>query len=138
MKSDRFDFHMGEDFGSAIRLFLGSARQSVKVFVLRGFLETHILVLRSRQRQDSHQNGQNSGFAVEMTLGGTSGRILAEDLLPVPPSLETRTKRGFPHFHSDHGGGLLIATSPNPNKIGGAYRFLRRTVITLLPATLRL
>ena len=97
------------------------------MFVLRGFLETHILVLRSRQRQDSHQNGQNSGFAVEMTLGGTSGRILAEDLLPVPPSLETRTKRGFPHFHSDHGGGLLIATSPNPNKIGGAYRFLRRT-----------
>ena len=105
----------------------GSARQSVKVFVLRGFLETHILVLRSRQRQDSHQNGHNSGFAVEMTFGGTSGRILAEDLLPVPPSLETRTKRGFPHFHSDHGGGLLIATRPNPNKIGGAYRFLRRT-----------
>ena len=92
------------------------------MFVLRGFLETHILVLRSRQRQDSHQNGQNSGFAVEMTLGGTSGRILAEDLLPVPPSLETRTKRGFPHFHSDHGGGLLIATSPNPNKIGGGLQ----------------
>jgi hypothetical protein len=92
--------------------FLGSARQSVKVFVLRRFLETHILVVRSRQRQDSQ-------FAVEMTLGGTSGLILAEDLLPVPPSLETRTKRGFPYFHSDHGGGLLIATRPNPNKIGG-------------------
>src|SRR5208337_1134137 len=102
----------------------GSARQSVKVFVLRGFLETHTLVLRSRQRRDLHQNGQNSGFAAEMTLGGTYGGILVEDLLPVPPSLETRTKRGFPHFHSDDGGGLQTATRPNPTKIGGFYRFL--------------
>ena len=60
----------------------GSARQSVKVFVLRGFLETHILVLCSRQRQHSHQNGQNSEFAVEMTLGGTYSGILAEDCCP--------------------------------------------------------
>jgi hypothetical protein len=49
----------------------GSARQSVKMFVLREFLETHILVLCSCQRQHSHQNGQNSEFAVEMALGGT-------------------------------------------------------------------
>ena len=49
-----------------------------------------------------------------MTLGGTSGRILAEDLLPVPPSLETRTKRGFPHFHSDDRGGFLLAMETNP------------------------
>jgi len=48
-------------------------------------------------------------------------------LLPVPPSLETRTKRGFPHFHSDDDGGLLTATTPNPTKIGGSYRFLHRT-----------
>ena len=60
----------------------GSARQSVKVFVLRGFLETPILLLCSRQRQHSHQNGQNSEFPVEMTLGGTYRGILAEDCCP--------------------------------------------------------
>ena len=100
------------------------------MFVLHGFLETHILVFRSRQRRHLHQNGQNSGFAVEMTLGGTYGGILAEDLLPVPPSLKTRTKRGFTHFHSDDDGGLLTSTKPNPTKIGGSYRFLHRTVFT--------
>ena len=61
---------------------MGSARQSVKVFVLRGFLETHILVLRFRQRQQSPQNGQNFEFAVEMTLGGTDSGILADDCCP--------------------------------------------------------
>lgn len=60
----------------------GSARQSVKVFVLHGFLETHILVLCRRQRQHSHQNGQNSEFAVEMTLGGTYSGTFAEDSCP--------------------------------------------------------
>src|SRR5260370_41714291 len=55
-------------------------------------------------------------------------RNLGRRLLPVPPSLETRTKRGFPHFHSDDDGGLLTATTPNPTKIGGSYRFLHRTV----------
>ena len=106
---------------------LGSAQQSVKVCILRDFLETRILVLRSPLRRHLHQNGQNSGFAVEMTLGGTYGGSLAEDLLPVPLSLETRTKRGFPHFHSDDGGGLLTATRPSPTKIGASYRFLHRT-----------
>jgi len=40
--------------------------------------------------------------------------------------LETRTKRGFPHFHSDDDGGLLTATTPNPTKMG-SYRFPHRT-----------
>lgn len=52
-----------------------------------------------------------------MTLGGTHGGILAEDLLP--PGLGNRTKRGFPHFHSDGGSGLLTATRPNPTKTRG-------------------
>ncbi len=69
-----------EDLGKQWKM--GSARQSVKVLVLRGFLETHILVLCSRHRQHSHQNGQNSEFAVEMTLGGTYSGILAEDCCP--------------------------------------------------------
>jgi hypothetical protein len=41
--------------------------------------------------------------------------------------LETRNKRGFPHFHDDDGGWLLTATTTNPTKIGVSYRFLRRT-----------
>jgi hypothetical protein len=92
----------------------GSAQQSVKMCILRGFLETRTLVLRSAQRRHLHQNGQNCAFAVEVTLGGTYAGILAEDLLPVPPSLETRTKRGFPHFHSDDDGGLMTATRAQP------------------------
>ncbi len=40
------------------------------------------LVLCSRQRQHSHQNGQNSEFAVEMTLGGTYSGILPNDCCP--------------------------------------------------------
>src|SRR5258707_12345936 len=75
--------------------------------------------MRSRQTRRLQQNGQNLGFAVEMTLGGTYNGILADDLPPVPPSLETRTRHGFPHFHSDDGGGMLAATCPGPNKIGG-------------------
>jgi hypothetical protein len=67
------------DIGQQDEGYFGSARQSVRVFVLRGFLETHILVLCGRQRQHSHQNGQNSEFAVEMTLGRTDSGILAED-----------------------------------------------------------
>jgi hypothetical protein len=69
-------------YAKPLELKSGSARQSVKVFVLRGFLETHILVLCSRERQHSHQNGQNSEFTVEMTLEGTYSGILAEDCCP--------------------------------------------------------
>jgi hypothetical protein len=29
--------------------------------------------------------------------------------------LETRTKRGFPHFHSEDDGGLLTATNAQPH-----------------------
>jgi hypothetical protein len=54
-----------------------------------------------------------------MTLGGTDSGSLAEDCCPSPPSLETRTIRGFRHFHSDDGG-LLTATTSNPTKIGVA------------------
>ena len=76
-----------------------------KSVILRGFMETRILALRSAQRRHLHQNGQNCGFAVEMTLRGIYGAIFAEGLLVVPRSLGTRTKRGFPHSHSDYGDG---------------------------------
>jgi hypothetical protein len=70
--------------------------------------------MRSRQTRHLQQNGQNLGFAVEMTLGGTYNGILADDLPPVPPSLETRTRRGFPHFHSDDGGREVDSDMPRP------------------------
>src|SRR5260370_28279197 len=42
-------------------------------------------------------------------------RNLCRRLLPVPPSLETRTKRGFPHCHSEDDGELLTATNAQPH-----------------------
>jgi len=50
------------------------------MFVLRGFLETHILVLCTRQRQHSHQNGQNSEFAVEIVGSGNAEPLFPEIL----------------------------------------------------------
>lgn len=67
-------------------------------------------LMRSHRTRHLQQN------AVEMTLGGIYGGILADDLAPVPPSLETRNRRGFPHFHID---GMLTATCPGVNQIGG-------------------
>jgi hypothetical protein len=67
-----------------------------------------ILVLRSTQRRHLHQNGQNCKFAVEMTLRGTYGGLFAKDLSSVPRSLETRTRRGFLHSHSDYGDGYPV------------------------------
>jgi hypothetical protein len=66
--------------------------------ILRGFLKARIFVLLSNQRRHLHQNGQNCGFAVEMTLRGTYGGIFEEELLSIPRSLETRTKRGISTF----------------------------------------
>jgi hypothetical protein len=62
-----------------------------------------------------------------MTLRGTYGGIFAEDFLSVPRSLETRTNRGFPHFHSDYGAGTRFNRKADPAKIAGPVRFLNRT-----------
>jgi hypothetical protein len=97
--------------------------------ILRGFLKTRILALRSAQRRYLHQNGQDCGFSVEMTLRGIYGAIFAEDLLSVPRSLETRTKRGFPHSHSDYGDSSPVCPKAKPARIAGPVRFLHRTEI---------
>jgi hypothetical protein len=39
---------------------------------------------------------------VEMKLPGTYGGVFTKKLLSVPRSLETRTKRGFPHSQSGY------------------------------------
>ena len=67
--------------------------------ILPGFLEARIFVFISTQRDDIlHENGQNCGFAVEMTLRWIYGGIFTEELSSVPRSLETRTKRGVSTF----------------------------------------
>ena len=63
-----------------------------------------------------------------MTIRGTYGGIFAEDFLSVPRNLETRTNRGFPHFHSDYGAGTRFDRKADPAKIAGPVRFLHRTV----------
>src|SRR5580704_10475259 len=44
---------------------------------------------------------RNQGLAVEMTLRGRKSVILSARSSRCPRSLETRTERGFPHFHSN-------------------------------------
>jgi hypothetical protein len=48
---------------------------------------------------------RNQGLAVEMTLRGRKTVILTARSSRCPRSLETRTERGFPHFHSNGCGG---------------------------------
>jgi hypothetical protein len=49
-----------------------------------------------------------------MTLRGTYVGLFAKDLLSVPRSLETRTKRGFPHSHSDYDDGYPVWPESEP------------------------
>ena len=59
---------------------------------------------------------------------GAYGGNLSEDLLSVPESLGTRTKREFSHFRSDYGDGARFGRRANPTKIAGApVTFLHRT-----------
>ena len=44
---------------------------------------------------------RNQGLAVEMTLRGRKSVILTARSSRCPRSLETRTERGFPHFHGN-------------------------------------
>ena len=46
---------------------------------------------------------------------------------PRPPSLESRTERGFPHSHSDGCCWVINGKMPNPAKITGPHSFLCRT-----------
>ena len=84
------------------------------MFILRGFQETHILVLRGRQQTTFAPKWAKFQLRCGNDARWDRWRILAEDLLPVPPSLETRTKRGFPHFHSDYGDGTRFGRKSQP------------------------
>jgi hypothetical protein len=53
--------------------FLASEQESGKMCILRGFLAARIFVFSGTQRRHLHENGQNRGLAVEMTLRGTNG-----------------------------------------------------------------
>jgi hypothetical protein len=99
--------------------------------ILRGFLKVRIFVFSIVQRRHVHENGQNRRFAMEMTLRGTHRGSLYGEQSSVPRSLETRTKRGFPHFQSDYGDGTRFGRRPNPAKIAGPVGFLHRTQFIL-------
>ena len=59
-------------------------------------------------------------FAVEMARQGRSGGITNLRFLVRPRRLETRTERGFPHFHSNGGYcSLAHLKTPNPPKSRG-------------------
>src|SRR5450755_2815636 len=63
---------------------------------------------------------RNQGLAVEMTLRGRKSVILTARSSRCPRSLETRTERGFPHFHSNGcGGGPNLPKLQNPPKSQG-------------------
>ena len=64
---------------------------------------------------------------MEMTLRGEISRTLPTDS-PVPRSLETRTKRGFPHSHSDDYSDGQFDEGPKAATNHTFYRFLHRTV----------
>jgi hypothetical protein len=62
-------------------------------------------------------------------------RNLYAELSLVPRRLETRTKRGFPHSHSDYGDygdGTRSGGKANPAKIAGRVGFLHRTELKRL------
>ena len=60
---------------------------------------------------------------MEMPLRGRIDRTLVTSSYPTPRSLETRTERGFPHFHSDGCSGGPNLT--NTQKVAENARFSR-------------
>jgi hypothetical protein len=62
----------------------------------------------------SHQNGQNPQVRCGNDAPGQPWRVPNRTCRPFPRRVETRIKRGFPHFHSDDGGGLPGSDKAQP------------------------
>ena len=95
--------------------------------ILRGFLKTRIFVFSIVRRRHLHEMGRIAGFDCGNDAPWDLRRNLDSELSLVPRSLETRTKRGFPHSHSDYGDGTRLSGKTNPAKIAGPVGFLNRT-----------
>ena len=95
--------------------------------ILRGFLKTRIFVFSIVRRRHLHEMGRIAGFDCGNDAPWDLRRNLDAELSLVPRRLETRTKRGFPHSHSDYGDGTRLSGKTNPAKIAGPVGFLNRT-----------
>lgn len=95
--------------------------------ILRGFLKTRIFRLQHRPTTTFARNGQNWWVRCGNDAPWDLRRNPYAELSLVPRSLETRTKRGFPHSHSGYGDGTRFGGKANPAKIAGPVGFLHRT-----------
>src|ERR1039458_8902358 len=64
-----------------------------------------------------------------MTRHGNRGKVKSRTFPRFPQRLGTRTKRGFPHSHSDGGCGYCKGQCSRTARIAGLSRFSRRTRI---------
>jgi hypothetical protein len=82
----------------------GSAQESDEGCILGGFLQNDDFSASGRPNTRFRRKmGRIRCFAVEMARRGRSGGIANLRFLVRPRRLETRTERGFPHFHSNGG-----------------------------------
>src|SRR5258708_13144959 len=84
--------------------------------------------LQHRPTTISARNGQNCAVRCGNDAPWDLRRNLYGELSLVPRSLETRTRRGFPHSHSDYGDGSRFGGKGNPAKIALPVGFLHRTI----------
>jgi hypothetical protein len=82
--------------------------------ILRVFLKTSIFASSIGPTTTLARNGQNCWVRCGNDAPWDLRWNLYAELSLVPRSLETRTKRGFPHSHSDYGGGTSSARKQTP------------------------
>jgi len=110
----------------------GSERESVKGLDLRCFLRSEIFSHGQCSTAAFGENGRNLRLRYGIDAPGTRCDTQLEIPNHNPRRLETRTHRGFPHFHSDDGCRRFSAMNINPAKIVDLVRFLHRTKNTSL------
>ena len=96
--------------------------------ILRVFLKTSIFVSSIGPTTTLERNGQNCWVRCGNDAPWDLRWNLYAELSLVPRRLETRTKRGFPHSHSDYGGGTSSGGKANPAKSLVLVGFLHRTL----------
>jgi hypothetical protein len=93
---------------------MGSEQESVKVRDLRGLLKSEVFALGQRSTAAFVENGRNTTLRYGNDAPGDPLRLQTGVSDPYPRRLETRTHRGFPHFHSDDGCGVPFCNEEKP------------------------
>ena len=91
---------------------------------LAAFWRTTCSALRDTEYSISTKLGRIGRFAMEMERRGRARRIPSLRFLVRPRRVETRTERGFPHFHSNYGYCSLTGLKGQPQQNHGAPQFL--------------